>query len=83
MPTVRTIDGYTIKVNTRGEHNPAHVHVFKAGWEIRIRIDGDAAELWDVSYGDPNSKELARAVDHVQDCWAACRESWRMNNAHL
>lgn len=85
MPTVidpELTEGFEIRVYTRNEHRPPHVHVEKNGWEIRVTI-GRRAEFWDIKAGRPKSKEIERAVALVQQHLFACRSMWRQYNGHL
>lgn len=76
MPTVIEVDGYKVLVYTN-DHAPAHVHVRKNDAQLRVLI-GDAAILWDVTCGSPNSKTVARMVELVAEHLDACNALWRM-----
>ncbi|HEY9899890.1 MAG TPA: DUF4160 domain-containing protein [Pantanalinema sp.] len=82
MPTVASIEGYEIRVLTRNEHRPRHVHVFKADWEPRVRI-GELAEFWDIKYGAPSNREVRRAIELVGQYLDACNMKWEECNGHL
>lgn len=81
MPTVKREDGFEIMVLTSPEHNPPHVHVYKAGAEIRVTIGATVAYL--DHKGKMSVKELAKAVWLVEKHNAACMAAWRKYNAHL
>ena len=81
MPTVKREQGFAIKVNTRGEHNPPHVHVFKAGGEIRVKLGDDetAPSYWDEKR--PMAlQDKVKAVLLVDKYRAECLEVWRKFN---
>lgn len=84
MPTVKREEGFAIKVLTSPEHNPPHVHVYKAGGECRIKL-GDGirpAELWDVLPG-MSERDARRAEELVNKYLADCLVIWRRYNGHL
>jgi hypothetical protein len=84
MPTVRREAGFVIKVNTRGEHNPPHVHVFKAGGEVRVLL-GDVdtpPSYWDEKT-PMATKNKVRAVLLVERYQAECLEVWSKFNGNL
>ncbi len=84
MPTVKREAGFTIKVNTRGEHSPPHVHVIKAGGEIRVQLgDHETAPCyWDEKRPMP-LQDKVRAVLLVDKYQAECLEVWRKFNGHI
>jgi len=84
MPTVRVEGGFAIKVNTRGEHNPPHVHVIKAGGEIRVLIGDEetSPSYWDEKRAMATSDKV-KAVMLVDKYQAECLAVWRKFNGHL
>lgn len=84
MPTVKREDGFEIKVNTRGEHSPPHVHVIRAGGEIRVRIGDEetAPSYWDEKRS-MTMRDKVRAVLLVDEYQAECLMVWRKFNANL
>jgi hypothetical protein len=40
MPTVLRQEGFEVRINTN-DHNPPHVHVYKAGGVCKIALGGD------------------------------------------
>lgn len=45
MPTVIRKNGFRFQIFT-DDHEPAHVHVFKAGKEVVINLGSEAAKPW-------------------------------------
>ena len=43
MPTVRRHEGYEVRLNS-DEHEPPHVHVWKAAGQVKIWLGSLAAE---------------------------------------
>lgn len=84
MPTVKREDGFEIMVLTSPEHNPPHVHVYKAGGECRVLLgDEDTAPaLWDVMQG-MSVKDARNAETLVRKYQAECLAVWRKYNGHL
>lgn len=85
MPAVKRLGGFVIKINTRGEHLPPHVHVIKAGGEIRVKLGNEEATppcYWDekrpMSLNDKVKAVLL--VDRYHD---ECLAVWRKFNGHL
>ena len=65
MPTVLQIDGFKVRILTN-DHEPAHVHVVRAGGEAKIRLGlkGEAPELLRISKG-MTDREAAKAYGIV------------------
>jgi hypothetical protein len=82
LPKAAVVAGYTIKVNTRSEHRPMHVHVSRDGWEIRVGI-GRNARFLSIKRGVPSNKEIKRAEELVQDNIRKANTMWRTHNGHL
>lgn len=84
MPTVKREEGFEIKVNTRGEHSPPHVHVLKAGGEIRVKLGDEETvpSYWDEKRPMP-LRDKVRAVLLVDKYQAECLAVWRKFNANL
>jgi hypothetical protein len=38
MPTILRVDGFDVRINT-ADHEPAHVHVYKAGGMAKIYLE--------------------------------------------
>lgn len=82
MALVVEEDGFRIMVLTRNEHNPPHVHVYRAGGECRVKIGESPAMLWDVK-GGLTLKEASKAEALVRKHQAACLRKWEEKNGHL
>jgi len=80
MPTVVVEDGFEVRVLTRNEHRPPHVHVYRSGGECRIKIaEGPACDqvrLWDI-VGGMTKRDVDRALNLVEKYQVACRDKWR------
>lgn len=84
MPTVTRIEGFEIRVLLRNEHNPPHVHVFKAGGECRVLVGDEAIrpELWDI-VGGMSDRDALRAEALVGLYQAECVAAWRKYHGSL
>ena len=81
VPTVIRVDGFVIKVYTRNEHRPPHVHVIKSDGEIRVKL-GDARSapsLWDIK-SPMSRRDLVRAVLLVDRYHDRCLTVWRLHH---
>jgi hypothetical protein len=65
MPTVLQIDGFKVRILTN-DHEPAHLHVVRAGGEAKIRLGlkGEAPALLQISKG-MTDREAAKAYGIV------------------
>ncbi|MEL6468300.1 MAG: DUF4160 domain-containing protein [Cyanobacteria bacterium J06614_10] len=83
MAEILRIDGFKIVIFS-DDHNPAHVHVRKGEFEVKINISGDRAELMS---GEENSKRAAnrklrrQAVEIVNDNLKMLINEWRRIDA--
>ena len=79
MPRVVQIEGYLVKVYTRDEHPPAHVHVEKAGSTIKVMLGENEVEVHSYK-GNPTGAEIRRAAEivaqHLEQCW----KTWKAYN---
>ena len=84
MPTVRREAGFAIEVHTRNEHGPAHVHVTKAGGEIRVKLGDDTTlpSYWD-ERAPMSTRDKILAVRLVMTHQAECLAVWRKFNGNL
>lgn len=77
MPRVVEIESYLVMVYTRDEHPPAHVHVEKAGSNIKITLGENAVEVHSYK-GRPSGREIRRAAEivakHLAECWTIWKE---------
>ncbi len=81
MPTVILEDGFVIKVYTRNEHRPPHVHVFKGGGEIRVELgDGvSGPHLMDIKF-PMSRRDIVKAVLLVDRYQERCLTVWRLHH---
>lgn len=84
MPTVVREAGFAVVVHVRGEHNPPHVHVYKAGGEVRVKLNDRTLgpSLWDVT-GTISDKDVVRAVELVWRHQDRLLQAWSNVNGHL
>lgn len=58
MPTILRQDGFEFRIWTN-DHEPPHVHVFKAGGQVKIEIvTAQAMAVWNMGARDVRSAEL-------------------------
>jgi hypothetical protein len=62
MPTVLRKEGFSFRIYL-DDHNPAHVHVFKAEGEVKIQIGDDFADCRLISVYGMNRKDAKRALE--------------------
>ncbi|MBD2234935.1 DUF4160 domain-containing protein [Phormidium tenue] len=72
MPTIWREDGFEIRVNPN-DHEPAHVHVFKSGGELKVQIQGDVSPL--INWG-MKDKDAAKACILVNKCRKQLLKAW-------
>ena len=61
MPTILRQDGFEFRVWTN-DHEPPHVHVFKAGGQVKIEIKtAEAVAVWNMRARDVRSAEMVVA----------------------
>lgn len=84
MPVVAREAGFIIRVRTRYEHNPPHVHVERSGVDIRVLLNDldTGPTLWDVM-GKLANKDVVKAVELVWKYQEACLDAWSEYNGHL
>lgn len=72
MPTVLRENGFEVRIYPN-DHEPAHVHVFKAGGEAKIQIKGevDLLELCGMK-----NREVLKALDLIEKHHAGLLEEW-------
>jgi hypothetical protein len=78
MPTVLRAYGFNVRIYTN-DHEPAHVHVFKAGGEAKVSlgIDGQRPKLLEVTQG-MSDRDAARALTIVKAHNDALLKRWRV-----
>jgi hypothetical protein len=75
LPTVLRVDGFEVRVYT-DDHEPAHVHVFRAEGRARIRLPtGSAGAV--VTEARMGTADLRRAVAIVNEYADLLRFEWR------
>lgn len=67
MPTIKRIDGFEVIINTRDEHLPPHVHVWKAGAEVIINIGNRDTAPSIEEVNEMSRKDAYRALEIVKD----------------
>lgn len=83
MAEVFRIDGFKVVIFS-DDHNPPHVHVRKGGFEVKINIAGEQAELM---IGEENNRRAAdrrlrkQAVKIANDNLARLMDEWRRIDA--
>ena len=78
MPTVVEIDGYAVRVYTRNQHLPAHVHVAKDGFSIKVMLGESTVHFHSYLGAAPGGREIARALEIVADFLPECWAAWAM-----
>ena len=60
------------------DHDPAHVHVTAASWQVRVALaeEPDEVAFMDVKHGTPSGKEIKKAIKLVADNLDACWAEW-------
>lgn len=76
MGTVFDEEGYRVVIRT-ADHNPPHVHVFKAGHEIKIAIGDETSPPAVLKQWDAPEKYALRAVRLIGDRQDQLLEYWR------
>ena len=75
MPTVLEKDGFRITIRTR-DHNPPHVHVYKADGQIKITI-GSETEPTEIVGVWMNRSDARKAVAIVEENHMYLMAKWR------
>jgi len=81
VATIFEKDGYQVRVYTRNEHPPPHVHVVRAGTTIAICISLSGAEYRDSSGRQPTDREIQRALSIVKERLQDCLFAWNKYHA--
>lgn len=76
MPTIFRKDGFRFFIYS-DDHEPAHVHVFKGGTELRVSIGDDATSPRVMSRRQMGDQEAIRAVRLVAEHQAELIGAWR------
>ena len=75
MPTIIEIDGYRVVIYPN-DHLPAHVHVFKAGSEVKVDIASDPPRPIKVS-GTISNREIKAALELVANYRGQLLQEWK------
>lgn len=74
MPTVLRKDGFQVRIYPN-DHQPAHVHVFKADGEVKINI---AIEVKVIEVaGRISNKDVSKAIELVTQYQQTLLAKWR------
>ena len=76
MPTILEKDGFRIIIRTR-DHNPPHVHVYKAEGQITIIIGSETEPTEIVRVWDMNRSDAKKAVAIVEENRMHLLAKWR------
>jgi Domain of unknown function (DUF4160) len=72
MPTIINQEGFSVRIRTN-DHEPMHVHVFKADGEAKINItSGEVVKVWKMS-----AKDVKKAEEIVSENAEILAEKWR------
>jgi hypothetical protein len=76
MSTILNKDGFRVCIYPN-DHNPAHVHVFKAGGETRIKIGSQGeAPKW-ITIHSMSDKDAIKALELVAENQADLLKKWQ------
>jgi hypothetical protein len=75
MPTVFIQNGFEVRIRTR-DHPPPHVHICKAGEEIKINIGNDV-DPPEIVRQKMNPTDARRAIEIVENNQSLLLEKWR------
>ncbi len=76
MPAVLRQEGFAIEIYT-DDHEPAHVHIWKAGVEVVINLGEATAAPAIRGINGMKKNEVRKAYSIVEKNLAYLRESWR------
>jgi Domain of unknown function (DUF4160) len=76
MPTVYRQDGFEFRIYTN-DHDPPHVHVFKAGGQVKIAIGDEETAPSVLLRKGMSNKDVVKAVLIVDQNQEHFLESWR------
>lgn len=76
MPTVYRQDGFEFRIYTN-DHDPPHVHVFKAGGQVKIAIGDEKTAPSVLLRKGMSNKDAVKAVLSVDQNQEHFLESWR------
>jgi hypothetical protein len=76
MPTILTCQGTTFKILTR-DHDPAHVHVYRAGDAAKIGLGDEENGPYLMLNVGMKAKDLRQALEIVEQNQAMLLAAWR------
>lgn len=76
MPTILEKDGFRIIIRTR-DHNPPHVHVYKADGQIAIALGSETEPVEIVANWMKNRLDAKKAVAIVEENQMHLLAKWR------
>lgn len=76
VPIIHRQAGFTFKI-WPNDHKPAHVHVYRAGAEVRIDIGSDKVRPSVLSAEGMSAKDGRQALEIVAENQAAFLAQWR------
>jgi hypothetical protein len=77
MPTLIKESGFEVRIYTRDEHPPAHVHVWKAEGEAVIYLGDDETPPSLCEVNRMRKKDVRKALNIVEDNQEILRAEWR------
>lgn len=75
MPTVLRIGGYTFRIYP-SDHEPAHVHVCKAGTEAIIQMGESECLIMIRQNRGMTQRDLRQIVKLAEAHWSELRDRW-------
>jgi hypothetical protein len=79
MPTVLRHEGYSFSFH-KGDHEPPHVHVRRAGGVAIVDIGNGSGEAHLRLHEGLKRHEIRRAVELVEDHRPQLLDAWRQHN---
>ena len=76
MPTILRLEGLRIMIYVN-DHPPPHVHVIKAGAQARIALGSDAGRASLIANDGLSRRELAVAIEAVDQNRPLLLQRWR------
>ena len=76
MPTVLRHGGFDVMILTN-DHTPSHVHVFRAGTEVVIKLGSGTARPYISQVNGMTKGNAKKAVRLIEENLEALREAWR------
>jgi hypothetical protein len=80
MPTVHQQDGFQFRIYPN-DHDPAHVHAWKAGRVAKIGLGDDETAPYPMDPGAMRTPDVRRAIRIVEEHQATLLNEWRKHHA--